>query len=32
LKEGARIVVYSEKELSARSNTHVVDRITKGAP
>ena len=32
LKEGARIVVYSEKELSARSNTHVVDRIVKGAP
>ena len=32
LKEGARIVVYSEKELSARSNTHVVDRIAKGAP
>lgn len=32
LKEGVRIVVYSEKELSARSNTHVVDRITKGAP
>ncbi|MBW7834072.1 MAG: efflux RND transporter periplasmic adaptor subunit [Simplicispira suum] len=32
LNEGARIVVYSEKELSARSNTHVVDRIVKGAP
>ncbi len=32
LAEGARIVVYSEKELTARSNTHVVDRIVKGAP
>ena len=30
--EGARIVVYSEKELSANSSTHIVDRIAKGAP
>ena len=30
LTEGTRIVVYSEKELSANSSTHVVDRIAKG--
>ena len=32
IQEGARIVVYSEKELTARSSTHVVERITKDAP
>lgn len=32
IQEGARIVVYSEKELTARSRTHVVERITKDAP
>ena len=32
VKEGARIVVYSEKELSANSKTHVVERIAKVAP
>lgn len=32
LKEGARVVVYSEKELTAGSSTHVVERITKAAP
>lgn len=32
LKEGTRIVVYSERELSAKSSTHIVERIAKGAP
>lgn len=32
IQEGACIVVYSEKELTARSSTHVVERITKDAP